>query len=498
MGLNTSKKLAAKCTFLSKEEQVIVGNCFRLTSRNSDRIKEEELKKVWGSQIDARLLQYINNYLFSKGDAKSATVDLERFAELYVYCIRGTVDEKLKILLCSIGPPPENEAGSSAAPKEPSSAHATDPEHLAENAPHVLVKEVRTYIESVVASYMKIQKLTNSKQFKTWHSRGCYIHPQNIQRVAESLIYELATTGDQTTRRALELWLQGSTVLGQLLIYVFNHLYGISHRDMILQPEVINEKCSVDHYVSAEPISPDDKERSLVPYCRGLDLIPSYPSHLDLPQLLFINANLPQQYQREWRFLFSSEIHGESFATLIGRIANQGPCVIVIEDSSGYTFGGFAPSNWELGPNFFGDDSCFLFSLAPKMRVYPSTGYNQHFQYLNLHQQTMPNGLGMGGQHGYCGLWLDDDYGSGHTSETCTTFKGYSQMSQEKVFKYRHLEVWGLGQPPQTPQERGERIFVAPGMAGSSVLDGNAEGKAMLKMVGRTMHSEGLKEPPRD
>lgn len=27
------------------------------------------------------------------------------------------------------------------------------------------------------------------------------------------------------------------------------------------------------------------------------------------------------------------------------------------------------------------------------MRVFVTTGYNDHYQYLNLHQQTMPNGL---------------------------------------------------------------------------------------------------------
>lgn len=78
---------------------------------------------------------------------------------------------------------------------------------------------------------------------------------------------------------------------------------------------------------------------------------------------------------------------------VVGRIVNQGPSVLVVEDRNGYMFGGFAPANWSLSPNFFGDDSSFLFTLAPRMRIFPSTGYNQHFQYLNLHQQTMPNGL---------------------------------------------------------------------------------------------------------
>lgn len=40
-----------------------------------------------------------------------------------------------------------------------------------------------------------------------------------------------------------------------------------------------------------------------------------------------------------------------------------------------------------------GNDSAFLFTLRPKMRCFPTSGYNDHYQYLNLHQQTMPNGL---------------------------------------------------------------------------------------------------------
>jgi len=43
MGVNSSKKLAAKCSFLSKDEQLIVSNSFKLASRNSEKIKEDEL-----------------------------------------------------------------------------------------------------------------------------------------------------------------------------------------------------------------------------------------------------------------------------------------------------------------------------------------------------------------------------------------------------------------------------------------------------------------------
>lgn len=237
---------------------------------------------------------------------------------------------------------------------------------------------------------MKIQKLTNTKQFKSWHSRGCFTSPQNIQRLAESLTHELAT-GDLISRRALEKWLSGANLLGQLIIFVFKHLYSISHREKSLATDKTATTSQSTNVETA--FSDHERDRCLIPFCKGLDLIPSYPSILDFNQLVFVNSNLPQNYQLEWRFLFSSEIHGESFSTLIGRIVNQGPSVIIIEDSNGYIFGGFAPANWSLGPNFFGDQNSFLFTLAPRMRMFPSTGYNNHFQYLNLHQQTMPNGL---------------------------------------------------------------------------------------------------------
>lgn len=53
--------------------------------------------------MDPRLLQYINNYLFGIAEHRQNTVDLERFAELFVFCTRGTVDEKVKVLLTSLG-----------------------------------------------------------------------------------------------------------------------------------------------------------------------------------------------------------------------------------------------------------------------------------------------------------------------------------------------------------------------------------------------------------
>ena len=56
----------------------------------------------------------------------------------------------------------------------------------------------------------------------------------------------------------------------------------------------------------------------------------------------------------------------------------------------------------------------------------------------------------MGGQHGYFGLWLDSDFGRGHSRARprCTTY-GSPQLSAEEDFTLDSLEVWGVGKPPE-------------------------------------------------
>ena len=53
--------------------------------------------------MDPRLAQYITNFLFGKIGARSPVVEFQRFAELYVYCVRGTIDERITVLLASLG-----------------------------------------------------------------------------------------------------------------------------------------------------------------------------------------------------------------------------------------------------------------------------------------------------------------------------------------------------------------------------------------------------------
>lgn len=121
------------------------------------------------------------------------------------------------------------------------------------------------------------------------------------------------------------------------------------------------------------------------------------------------------------------------------------------------------------------------------MAVYTSTGYNDHYMYLNHRQQTIPNGLGMGGQHNYFGLWIDVDFGKGHSKAKpkCTTYSS-PQLSAQENFRFEKMEVWGVGDAPVLQQAKSSR----------SVLDKNPEARILLEASGRSRHSEGLRDVP--
>ncbi|XP_051485550.1 MTOR-associated protein MEAK7 isoform X1 [Apus apus] len=133
-----------------------------------------------------------------------------------------------------------------------------------------------------------------------------------------------------------------------------------------------------------------------------------------------------------------------------------------------------------------GDNRCFLFSVFPSLAVYTYTGYNDHYMYLNHGQQTMPNGLGMGGQHEYFGLWIDSDYGKGHSKAKprCTTYNS-PQLSAKEDFTLDAMEVWAVGDLPEHTGTKGKK----------SILDVDPEAQALLEMIGKPRQSEGLREP---
>lgn len=97
----------------------------------------------------------------------------------------------------------------------------------------------------------------------------------------------------------------------------------------------------------------------------------------------------------------------------------------------------------------------------------------------------MPNGLGMGGQHNYFGLWIDSNYGSGHSKAKprCTTYNS-PQLSAREHFTIETMEVWLVGNFTESELSKTK-----------SVLDADPEAQALLEMIGKTRVSDGLREP---
>ncbi|XP_074142434.1 MTOR-associated protein MEAK7 isoform X1 [Sminthopsis crassicaudata] len=219
-----------------------------------------------------------------------------------------------------------------------------------------------------------------------------------------------------------------------------------------------------------------------IPECKdGRDFM----SLLNIPAIIYINSFLPSNLQHTWRLIFSSQIHGYSFAKFCGNIIDRGPCVIVVRDRDGYIFGGFASHSWAVKSHFQGDCRSFLFTIFPNIAVYTYSGYNDHYMYLNFGQQTMPNGLGMGGQLDYFGFWLDCDFGKGHSKANprCSTYNS-PQLSCRENFELDCVEVWAVGE-----------FQCEKSTCKKNCLDNEKEVHCLLEMIGKCRHSEGVRNP---
>lgn len=192
----------------------------------------------------------------------------------------------------------------------------------------------------------------------------------------------------------------------------------------------------------------------------------------------------------KWYLLFSSAIHGKSFQSLVQRITSKGPTLLVIQlKDSSRIIGAFCESDWltvserekaarsvaaaaarafregqlqlqSSAPKnqnnlFFGNENCFLFRSDGKddantsftVDVYKSQpSMNSNFMYLfDTHPLEEKIGIGMGGQPGYFGWFLDRWLESGMCYGTrCTTFLS-PRLSSEEKWSIEVVEAYAVG-----------------------------------------------------
>lgn len=190
--------------------------------------------------MDPRLAQYITNFLFGSFNNRSNIVEFQRFAELYVFSVRGTVDDRINVLLASIGQA-NNDSNDIAYP---------------------LIKE---YVEAVVSSYMRSIRLECNPQYKSWESKGFRVVKECIQKLAESLAYEVVQQGTQkVTRLDAERWLQRTPTFVKMLEYVFMHLYHY---------RATSAKNPQEEAIAVRRRSIVAESNKLLPLCEGMDTL---------------------------------------------------------------------------------------------------------------------------------------------------------------------------------------------------------------------------------
>ncbi|XP_077610203.1 MTOR-associated protein MEAK7 [Crocuta crocuta] len=455
MGNSRSQAGTNFCSHFLPEEQAEIDGLFEALSSETQRpntspssFSLEALKSHIGEALPPEMVTRLYDGmrgldLPGKAKGPSENVSQEQFMASMSHLLKGSFKEKSLVIMKMI-----------SATEGP-----------------VKASEVQQFTEDLVGSVVHV--LSYRQELRGWTQKRGPGPPPSVQALAAQLFSEMELRGAEKLpgppqldcdydRAAVEDWVFRTP-------HVATFLSVVVHRGFLLL------------------CTPLDLT-TLVPECH-VDQERGFESLLDVPSVIYVNAQLPRERRHRWRLLFSSELHGHSFAQLCGRVTHQGPCVLLLEDHDGHMFGGFASCSWEVKPQFQGDDTCFLFSTSPRMAVYTSTGYNNHYMYLNHGQQTIPNGLGMGGQHNYFGLWIDVDFGKGHSKAKpkCTTYNS-PQLSAQEDFRFEKLEVWAVGDAPDWEQAKSSK----------SVLDADPEAQALLEISGHTRHSHGLREPPED
>lgn len=162
-----------------------------------------------------------------------------------------------------------------------------------------------------------------SKNFKSWHGRSSKNEKSikssksdSLHRLGTYYLSEIGKSSDsEYSEKDLQILLRQFDVF---LSIVLGHLYrtGQAHSSVELFPKWINNQLTSGKKLEQVSI-------------------------LDIVQLLFLNLELPVDFQNEWRLLFSTKVDGESFSRcvhllimLVFHIRYHHECVLLLARES--------------------------------------------------------------------------------------------------------------------------------------------------------------------
>ncbi|OWZ18722.1 hypothetical protein PHMEG_0007151 [Phytophthora megakarya] len=137
----------------------------------------------------------------------------------------------------------------------------------------------------------------------------------------------------------------------------------------------------------------------------------------------------------DWKQLYSLTQHGCSLHTLLLKVHNENPTLVVVETTKGEIFGGFVSEAWRISGNYYGLGESFVFAFNAKFECYPWSCSDAMVMFSNEENIAM----GGGGGFAWC---LNSDLSRG-TSGCSTTF-GNACLTTESEFGIVNVEVWGF------------------------------------------------------
>ncbi|DBA00449.1 TPA: hypothetical protein N0F65_002692 [Lagenidium giganteum] len=132
--------------------------------------------------------------------------------------------------------------------------------------------------------------------------------------------------------------------------------------------------------------------------------------------------------------VYSTYTHGWNLLSFYSRLENRGPTVMVIRDEQDNIFGAFCSASWKQSTSVYGNGRSFVFSLRPRMRVYPWSGLNETFMF------GRSDALFVGGGKKGTAVCIQLDEARGF-SQPCDTFDS-PRLSERENFTCSSIEVW--------------------------------------------------------
>eukprot|EP00903_Cladosiphon_okamuranus_P021043 g19335.t1 len=163
---------------------------------------------------------------------------------------------------------------------------------------------------------------------------------------------------------------------------------------------------------------------------------------LDQPSKILTAARLRRlaeavplaQAMKTWRLGYSIARDGASLWTLLQNCRGRGPCLVVVEDSWGYVFGGFVAGSMKESQDYYGTGESFVYSFHPTFKAHRWTGANDYFCI------SSESWLAMGGGGGGFAFQIDDELDAGESNPSDTF--GSPRLSSNEFFRCLQVEVW--------------------------------------------------------